>query len=239
MNRQSCGRLAALSLAIVTTSTLAQEKPASFPTNEQMRHYKSMADARLSPDGKQVLLLIRDATADGAKSHLWLLFIDGNPARQLTFSPDSDKGGEHTGEWMPDGQSILFLAHRGEHTSLYRLPMNGGEAKAFDLKAAPLVDESKLPGALPIERPDTAKDAAASKEAKEDKPEPVAIDIENFRVSPDGKTIALIADDPETPGEKKQKEAKADAAWVDHKLHGSRLYLLDVASNKLASSALQ
>ena len=32
---------------------------------------------------------------------------------------------------MPDGQSILFLAKRDEHVSLYRLPMNGGEAKAF------------------------------------------------------------------------------------------------------------
>ena len=124
---------------------------------------------------------------------------------------------------MPDGQSVLFLAKRGEHTSIYRLPMNGGEAKAFDLKVTPIVDESKRPGALPPKKAD----------AKEEKAEPVAIDVAGFRVAPDGKTIALIANDPETPGEKKDKEAKADAEWVDHGLHGTRLYLLDVASNKL------
>jgi len=48
-----------------------------------------------------------------------------------------------------DGKSVLFLAHRGAHTQLYRLPMDGGEAKLFDLKVTPLVDESKREGALP------------------------------------------------------------------------------------------
>ena len=43
----------------------------------------------------------------------------------------------------------------------------------------------------------------------------------------------MFAADPETPGEKKAKDAKADAEWVDHGLHGSRMYLLDVATEKL------
>jgi dipeptidyl aminopeptidase/acylaminoacyl peptidase len=223
-------RFALVPFVLLAGIAAAEEKPATFPTNEQLRHFKGMGDPRLSPDGKQVLVRITDATADGAKGHLWLVPVDGSAARQLTYSPDADKGGEHGGQWMPDGQSILFLAHRGEHTSLYRLPMNGGEAKAFDLKVTPLADDSKLPGALPLPSPDAAK------AAKEDKPAEaaeVAIDVANFRVSPDGKTIALIANDPQTPGEKKQKDAKADAAWVDHDTHGSRLYLLDVATSKL------
>ncbi len=198
-----------------------QEKAASFPTNEQMRHYRAMSAPKLSPDGKQVLLTVTDATADGAKSHLWLLAVDGSVApRQLTFSPDSDKRGERAGEWMPDGQSVLFEAKRGEHTGLFRLPMNGGEAKAFELKVVPVVDESKEPGAI-----------LASKDRE--KPEPIAIDAGGYRISPDGKTIALVVNDPQTPGEKKQKDAKADAEWVDHGLHGTRLYLLDVATEKL------
>jgi dipeptidyl aminopeptidase/acylaminoacyl peptidase len=218
-------RFALLPFVLLAGAAAAEDKPAAFPTNEQLRHFKAMGDPRLSPDGKQVLLRIVDATADGAKGHLWLVPVDGSEARQLTYSPDTDKAGERSGTWMPDGQSILFLAHRGEHTSLFRLPMNGGEAKAFDLKVTPLADDAKLPGALPP--------APTDKTAKDDKPEEVAIDVAGFRVSPDGKTIALIADDPQTPGEKKQKDAKADAAWVDHDTHGSRLYLLDVASAKL------
>jgi dipeptidyl aminopeptidase/acylaminoacyl peptidase len=220
----------ALSFAFVG---VGQEKPAAstndkapaFPTNEQLRHYKGMGDPQLSPDGKQVLVRITDATADGGKGHIWLVDIEGGAARQLTYSPDGDKRGEQRAQWMPDGSSVLFLAHRGEHTQLYRLPMRGGEAKAFDLKAAPLVDESKREGALPPAAPDAKKD--------DTKVEPMAMDVASYRVSPDGKTIAVFARDPETPGEKKAKDAKADAEWVDHNLHGERMYLLDVATEKL------
>ncbi len=207
----------------------AQDKPAAFPTNEQMRHYKGMGDPRLSPDGKLVLLRLTDATADGGKAHLWLVDVDGGEApRQLTFSSDSDKRGELDGEWMPDGKSILFVAKRGEHTKLYRLPMNGGEARVFDLKVTPLVDESDRPNAIPPKRADD----------KAEKVEPVEIDVVNFRISPDGKTVALIANDPQTPGEKKEKDAKADAEWVDHSKHGARLYLVDVATGRLTVAGI-
>jgi len=221
--------LFAVGLGLLAGSACAQEKPAAFPTNEEMRHYKAMGDPRLSPDGKQVLLRITDATADGAKGHLWLVDVDGAEGpRQLTYSPDSDKRGERDGEWMPDGKSVLFVAKRGEHAELYRLPMNGGEAKAFDLKVTPLVDESDRPNAIPPKK----------KDDKPEKVEPVAIDVVNFRVAPDGKTIALIADDPQTPGEKKEKDAKADAEWVDHSKHGARLYLMDVATGKLTVAGI-
>jgi dipeptidyl aminopeptidase/acylaminoacyl peptidase len=221
--------LFAVGLGLLVGAASAQEKPAAFPTNEQMRHYRAMGDPRLSPDGKQVLLRMTDATADGAKSHLWLVDVDGaQPPRQLTYSPDSDKRGERDGEWMPDGKSILFVAKRGEHAQLYRLPMNGGEAKPFDLKVTPLVDESDRPNAVPPKK----------KDDKPEKLEPVEIDVVNFRAAPDGKTIALIANDPQTPGEKKEKDAKADAEWVDHSLHGSRLYLLDAATGKLTVAGI-
>src|SRR6201987_6200975 len=122
----------------------------SFPTNEQLRHFKSMSDPRLAPDGKRILLSITEATADGAKSHLWLTGAGGEEPRQITYSPDADKRGEYEATWMPDGQSILFLAKRDEHVSLYRLPMNGGEAKPFTLKVKPVVDQARLPDALPL-----------------------------------------------------------------------------------------
>ena len=238
MLKISCRTCAVLALALsIASAGVGQEKAASsatndkapaFPTNEQLRHYKGMSDPQLSPDGKQVLVRIADATADGAKGHIWLVEVDGGAARQLTYSPSGDKRGEQRGQWMPDGKSVLFLAHRGEHTQLYRLPMDGGEAKAFDLKVTPLADESKREGALP---PAPAKKDDAKKD--DAKVEPVEIDVASYRVSPDGKTIAIFARDPQTPGEKKEKDAKADADWVDHSLHGSRMYLLDAATEKL------
>jgi hypothetical protein len=83
---------------------------------------------RFRPTGSSVLIQISDATADGGKSHLWLVDVKANSSRQLTWSPSGDKRGESAGQWMPDGESILFVAHRGEHTQLFQLPMNGGEA---------------------------------------------------------------------------------------------------------------
>jgi dipeptidyl aminopeptidase/acylaminoacyl peptidase len=226
MLKNCCRTCALMALALsFVLGARGQEKAPAFPTNEQLRHYKAMGDPQLSPDGKQVLVRITDATADGGKGHIWLVDVDGGAARQITYSPEGDKRGESRAQWMPDGASVLFLAHRGEHTLLYKLPMRGGEAKAFDLKVAPLADESKREGALP---PVTAP---AKKE--EEKVEPVAIDVGSYRVSPDGKTIAIFAKDPETAGEKKAKGAKADAEWVDHSLHGERMYLLDVATEKL------
>ena len=200
-----------------------------FPSNEDMRHFRAANGPRLSPDGRRVLLQISDSTADGGRSHLWLVDVEGDSTRQLTFSPagkkdDKDRG-ESSGEWMPNGD-ILFLAHRGEQTQLFRLPMQGGEAKAFDLKVAPAVDMSKAPDAVP---PATKKD-----EAPPAKPAgPLAIDISGFQTAPDGKTIALWAKDPETPGEKKQHAEKAEAVWVNHDAHRTRLYLLDPADSKL------
>jgi dipeptidyl aminopeptidase/acylaminoacyl peptidase len=224
-------------VCVVASLASAQDAKPTLPTNDQMRQFKAMGDPRLSPDGKTVLLRVSDSTVDGAKTHLWLVPVDGGAARQITYSPESDKRGERSGQWMPDGQSVVFLAKRGEHTTLYRLPMNGGEAKAFELKVPIVVDESKLPGALP-----PAKDEAAKDEKKGEKVVPVgdeaAIDPVNFRIAPDGKTIAIMANDPATPGEKKQKDAKADAEWVDHSLHRSRLYLMDVAAGKLTMAGV-
>lgn len=212
-----------------TPSTAAKK----FPDNEGLRHVRAMGSPQLSPDGRSVLVQITDSTADGAKSHLWLVTrANGNtPAsdRQLTYSlpAPNNKGdhGESSGTWMSDGSAILFLAHRGEHTQLYKLPMNGGEAVAYDLKVVPPVDESKRANAVPPVKPGTPK--------AETKEKPVEIDVSRYWVSPDGKTIALLARDPQTPGEKAEQKAKADAVWVDHNPHGTRLYLLDAATSKL------
>ena len=195
-----------------------------------------MSEPQLSPDGRRVLVEIADGTADGGRRHLWLVEIDHNSSRQLTFSPagkkdDKDRG-ETSGRWMPNGD-ILFLAHRGEHTQLFRLPMlGGGEAVAFDLKVMPAVDESKVPDAVPP--PGAEKGKPAPSQAVE----PLPIDVSGFQIAPDGKTVAVWAKDPETPGEKKQHDDKADAVWVNHDLHLTRLYLLDPATSKLTSVSL-
>ena len=203
-----------------------------FPSNEDLRHVRSLSDPRLSPDAGRVLVQIADSTADGGRSHLWLVDVSANTSRQLTWSPTADKSGERHGRWALDGSVIVFLAKRGERTELFRLPMSAGEAHAYDLKVAPQVDASTAQDAIP---PRKAGDAPAPAQAKL---QPLPIEIADFEVAPAGKLIAVLASDPQTPGEKQQKEDKADAVWVDHDLHGKRLYLLDAESGKLDSVAL-
>ncbi|HTD54176.1 MAG TPA: hypothetical protein VK670_02260, partial [Silvibacterium sp.] len=213
VNIMKASPILALVLQCAFSSCLihAADEP-RFPANEDLRHIRAMAQPRLSPDGHSVLIQITDSTADGAKSHLWIVDIRQNAPRQLTWSTPQDKRGEYAGQWMPDGRSVLFLAHRGEHTQLYRLPMEAGEARPYDLKVTPPVDESTAADAIP-----PRKDTTPAKS------EPVAIDVENYEPSPDGRFIAVLARDPETAGEKKQHDDKADAVWVDHEQHGSRL----------------
>ena len=216
-----------VSFCLFVPNALHADSDNRFPSNEDLRHVRAMSQPRLSPDGRSVLVQVTDATADGGKSHLWLVDVKQNTARQLTWSGAQEKRGEYEGRWMPDGDSILFLAHRGEHTQLYRLSMEGGEARPYDLKVTPPVDESTASDAIPPRTGSTSPKA-----------EPLAIDIESFAISPDGRQIALLARDPETPGEKKQHDDKADAVWVDHDPHGSRLYLLDSDNEKLTPVAV-
>ena len=228
------GNLLPLILCLSLQAVAADES--RFPNNEDLRHFRAMAAPRLSPDGRQVLIQISDETALGGRGHLWLVDVDGKSHRQLTYSPPgADKNSKYQGEgsheWMPDGNSVLFSAHRGEQTQLFRLPMDGGEAVAFDLKIPPDVDDSKLPDALPPR-------AEGKPEQPPQNPEPIPIDVSGFQIAPDGKTIAIWAEDPKTPGEKKQEDEKADAVWVDHARHGTRLYLLDPGSSKLTPVAV-
>src|SRR5215472_10830703 len=95
-----------VAIAFFAQQLVAQE--VRFPTNEDLRHTRALSQPRLSPDAQSVLLQVSDSTADGGRTHLWFVDIEQNTSRQLTYSPASDKRGEHNGEWFPDGNSILF-----------------------------------------------------------------------------------------------------------------------------------
>jgi dipeptidyl aminopeptidase/acylaminoacyl peptidase len=211
-----------------------------FPNTDDLRHLKAISALALSPDGTQALFTVTDSTADGAKSHIWLVSTTGaaDSLRQLTFSPPSDKRGERGTQWSPDGKAIFFLARRDEHTQLFRLDMRGGEAQPYDLKVMPAVDESKEKNFVPPPSADK-KDEKKEEKKESEKVEPLPIDVGSFSISADGKWLAVIARDPETPGEKKGREAKADAEWVNHEKHGSRLYLVALRADGSLDGALK
>jgi hypothetical protein len=75
-----------LSLTILAAAAAHAADEPHFPSNEDLRHVRSMSQPRLAPDGRSVLISVTDSTADGAKNHLWLVDIRQNTARQLTYS---------------------------------------------------------------------------------------------------------------------------------------------------------
>ena len=240
-------RLIVVCLALVLVPPLSivvgAEEP-HFPSNEDLRSIKGIGGPLLSPDGRFVLFSVTDATADGAKTHLWVVASAGgaDTLRQLTFSPASDKRGERNPKWAPDGGAVYFQAKRGEHAQLFRLDLRGGEASPYDLKVNPVVDQSNEKNAVPprgSEKMDVDKPAEKPADADNKTGKLLPIDVSGYAVSADGKWLAVWAKDPETPGEKKQKDAKSDADWVNHDLHGTRLYLAALRQDGSLDGALQ
>jgi hypothetical protein len=74
---------AVILLAAMSTSAAAQQH---FPTNEDLRHLRTISSPQLSPDLKHVVVTVQDSTTEGGRTHLWLLSTDGRPYRQLTFN---------------------------------------------------------------------------------------------------------------------------------------------------------
>jgi dipeptidyl aminopeptidase/acylaminoacyl peptidase len=202
-----------LSTALVSP-LIAQQH---FPTNDDLRHLRVISAPQLSPDLKHVITLVQESTAEGAKTHVWMLNTDGSAPRQITFSEGDSTpaaagaaegrraggAGERSAEYLPDGSAILFIAHRGEKSQIFRLPLDGGEATPIKL-----------------EHPPEGGDTAA------------AVDVTSYMISPDGKTIAVTATDPELPSRAKDKRDQKDAVWVEHEELKHRLYLLDTTTWK-------
>ena len=83
---------------------------------------KRVSDPQVSPDGRQVVFVLRetDMEANRGRTHLWLLDLDAKDAtpRQITRDP----AGESNPRWAPDGRSLYLpvgalrlvagLAHR-------------------------------------------------------------------------------------------------------------------------------
>ena len=191
--------LAVVLLAAMNTCLTAQQH---FPSNEDLRHLRTISSPQLSPDLKHVVVSLQDSTADGGRSHLWLLDTNGGPYRQVTFS-EGDSTGERNAEYLPDGSAILFLSRRGGKSNLYRLPLDGGEADAVKLERAPVVGE-----------------AAA------------AVGVMSYSISPDGSMVAVIATDPEPASRARDNKDKKDVTWVEHNELAHRLYVLDTKTWK-------
>ncbi len=100
-------------------------------TVDQLLAFRSVGEARISPDGLAVVYEVGAALAGAdadAGTHLWLVETAGGTPRQLTYGSGKDTAAA----WSPDGRTIAFLSDRGDAGAgkrLYLLPRDGGEAR--------------------------------------------------------------------------------------------------------------
>ncbi len=119
---------ALLFLFLLQTAAVAQQGLSPY----QVSQLKDVGSALLSPDGEKVAYTV-DVPRNPMKSNEtpWteLYVFDLQTNQQLPFV--TGEVNVHDVQWAPGGEAITFLARRegDEHTSLYRISLNGGEAR--------------------------------------------------------------------------------------------------------------
>ena len=101
-------------------------------TPRLMSTLRVVRSAKISPDGNTIaytLSIPRDpGREEDGRARIQLHLVNTKSGESRPFI--TDESGVSNVQWSPDGESIYFLARRGddEHTSLYRIPIDGGEA---------------------------------------------------------------------------------------------------------------
>lgn len=97
---------------------------------------KSITDAQISPDGKQVAFVLKEYFLEKGTSNsdIYLMNSNGSNIRRLTFHKSADN---HP-RWSADGNNILFVSDRSGTSQIWELPVTGGESQQLTEFALPV-----------------------------------------------------------------------------------------------------
>ena len=99
-------------------------------TAEDLYQLNTIAEVRISPDGRNVLYTVQrvDRKPEKKYTNLWVVPIVNGAPHQFTTGNQHD----NSGRWSPDGRQIAFLSDRADKekpAQIYLIPFTGGEAK--------------------------------------------------------------------------------------------------------------
>ncbi len=229
-----CGPLGAalLSCAALLPAQVqpASEQKAMEPAD--IADLKLVSDPRISPDGKQVVYMVASRGEAGKPrvERIWIVPADGSSGARLLLLGD---GSDASPRWSPDGESMAFLSSR-------KNPLAGGKNDAFRFSLAGVKGREDV---LRTEQPSPAPDAAEEKKEMQlwllpvhgGEAQPLTDlsgGVKNIEWSHDGKLIAFVRTDQDTPEERAAKKIKADQAVADHDYKFDRLWVYDLARHE-------
>ena len=113
-----------LSILFILWSVLAAQK-APFSI-DALYKIKNVSQPQISPDGRKIVFVVTsyNLKKGASNSELYLMDLDGQNLRQMTFNPAADYGPQ----WSADGKQILFISTRENGPQAWVLSVNGGEA---------------------------------------------------------------------------------------------------------------
>jgi dipeptidyl aminopeptidase/acylaminoacyl peptidase len=200
---------AALAVTVSGLVATAQEPSPRLMTVRDTQNLVSVGSPAISPDGQWVLYTRAQRDWDDAqlrtRTHIWRVRIDGTEARQLTFGTANTT----SPEWFPDGKRIAFLSSRAAPASGQGAagaePPAGGGNQVF------------------IMHTDGGEAWQATKHESA---------VSSFSISPDGRTLLLLAQEPLTADERRRQRDRDDAEVVDESFRWSHLWTFDLESGR-------
>ncbi|MFT3761499.1 MAG: S9 family peptidase [Pseudoxanthomonas sp.] len=188
---------AALAVCGVAAIALPLQAAEHVPTAAEVVDLKEVGDPRISPDGQWVAYTVETPQPGGVPNHRRIWRVDAGGKGAAVELPAPDGASDRMPRWSPDGDELAFLSTR-EFPGMQDHPSSLARTQVWKI--------ARDGGAL---QPVTASQG----------------EVTSFSWSADGKQLAYLAIDPQSPEQKARIARKDDAIEVGHDAQYTRLWV--------------